>query len=148
MSSLLVLGNYNCEYNRVDKTNYINWDSTTHSIEVMENGTNEDTYNVMLDVPMDSVRDYNYCKIDGKEYFLAPVRAIDGGMCLVECTADVLHQNREKIYLSEQLVERNAKHKNSYMRDSMKTFASYDTVDCLKFSTGGVSDSIILITAG
>ena len=148
MASLLVLGNYTCEYNRVDKTDFIEWDSETHSIEVLENGTNEDTYNVILDIHMDSVRDYNYCKIDGKEYFLAPVRAIDGGMCLVECTADVLHQNRERIYNSEQTVLRNAKYVNSYLSDPKKVYASYDTIDCLKFSNGNVQDSIILITAG
>lgn len=148
MSSLLVLGNYNCEYNRVDKTNYINWDSTTHSIEVMENGTNEDTYNVMLDVPMDSVRDYNYCKIDGKEYFLNPVRAIDGGMCEVECKSDVLYQNRERIYNSVQLVERNATHINGYLHDTMIPNACYDNVECIEFPNGINNDSIILITVG
>lgn len=148
MSSLLVLGNYNCEYNRVDKTNYINWDSTTHSIEVMENGTNEDTYYVILDVPMDSVRDYNYCKIDGKEYFLNPVRAIDGGMCEVECKSDVLYQNRTRIYNSEQVVEKNETFYQTYFKDPNFTYASYELIDCYKFPNSMVDDTIILMTVG
>lgn len=146
--SNLVLGVYNCEYNRVDKSNYIIWDDDVMNVDIFENGTDEDTYTIILDMTMEDVRPYNYCKIDGKEYFLEPVRAIDGGMCEIKATADVLHQNRDRIYLTEQLVERNAKHYNAYMRDSMKTFASYDTVDVLKFSNGNTSDSIILITAG
>lgn len=148
--STLYLGSYTCEYNRVDKTDYITFQTTSHNVTIFENDTNEDYYTIILDMEMEMVRQFNYCKIDGKEFFLEPVRAIDGGMCEIKATADVLFQNRELIYNTVQLVERNAKNKNAYLDDPMMTFASYDTIACVSFpqTSSNVKDTIILITAG
>lgn len=146
--SNLVLGVYNCEPNRVDKSNYIIWDDDVMDVDILANGTEEDSYNILLNMTMEEVRPYNYCKIDGKEYFLELNQAMDGGMCLVTANADYLHQDRERIYNSVQLVERNAKHVNAYLHDSMIPNASYDTINCIEFPNAINDDCIILMTVG
>lgn len=146
--SNLFLGTYSCEYNRVDKTNYISFESQPHVVDIFENGTDEDTYTIILDMTMEDVRPYNYCKIDGKEYFLEPVRAIDGGMCEIKATADVLHQNRTRIFNSEQVVEKNETFYQTYFKDPNFTYAAYELIDCYKFPNSMVDDTIILMTVG
>ena len=145
--SVLVFGNYTCEYNRVDKSAYITYDNTSYDVDILNTGTNEDNYIFTVDMTMDELRAFNYCKIDGKEYFIEPVRALNGGISEVKATVDVLHQNRAIIYDSDQLVERNAKKFNAYLNDPLKTYASYETVDCKVFS-GNPDESLILITCG
>ena len=146
--AILFLGKYNCEYNRVDKTNYTTYDNTQHDVTLLETGTDEDSYVFDIDLDMETMRQYNYCRIDGREYFIEPIQALNGGISRIKATIDVLMQNRSVIYNSEQLVERNAKHFNTYLRDPQKVYASYDTVDVLAFPNTAPSDSIILITCG
>ena len=63
-------------------------------------------------------------------------------------TFDYLHNNKEKIYNSVQLVTRNAKNRNAYLVDNEMTFTNYDLIDCYEFPNTINNDSIILITVG
>ena len=145
----VILGNYSCEYNRVDKTNYINLDhNTLTTVDVFDTGTDEDKYIFIVDGTIDTFKQYNYCSIDGNFYFLEPYKVLDGGMCEMMATYDYLYNNKEKIYNSVQLVTRNAKHRNAYMVDNEMTFTNYDLIDCYEFPNAINNDSIILITVG
>ena len=145
----LILGNYSCEYNRVDKTNYINLDNNTvTTVELFDTGTDEDKYIFIVDGNIDNFKQYNYCSIDGKYYFLEPYKVLDGGMCEMLATFDFLYNNKEKIYNSVQLVTRNAKNRNAYLVDNEMTFTNYDLIDCYEFPNAINNDSIILITVG
>ena len=145
----VILGNYSCEYNRVDKTNYINLDhNTLTSVDVFDTGTDEDKYIFIVDGTIDTFKQYNYCSIDGNFYFLEPYKVLDGGMCEMMATFDYLYNNKEKIYNSVQLVTRNAKNRNAYLVDNEMTFTNYDLIDCYEFPNAINNDSIILITVG
>ena len=145
----VILGNYSCEYNRVDKTNYINLDHNTLStVDVFDTGTDEDKYIFIMDGTIDTFKQYNYCSIDGNFYFLEPYKVLDGGMCEMMATFDYLYNNKEKIYNSVQLVSRNAKNRNAYLVDNEMTFTNYDLIDCYEFPNAINNDSIILITVG
>ena len=145
----VILGNYSCEYNRVDKTNYINLDNNTlTTVDLFDTGTDEDKYIFIMDGTIDSFKQYNYCSIDGNFYFLEPYKVLDGGMCEMMATFDYLYNNKEKIYNSVQLVTRNAKNRNAYLVDNEMTFTNYDLIDCYEFPNAINNDSIILITVG
>ena len=145
----VILGNYSCEYNRVDKTNYINLDhNTLTTVDVFDTGTDEDKYIFIVDGTIDTFKQYNYCSIDGNFYFLEPYKVLDGGMCEMMATFDYLYNNKEKIYNSVQLVTRNAKNRNAYLVDNEMTFTNYDLIDCYEFPNAISNDSIILITVG
>ena len=145
----VILGNYSCEYNRVDKTNYINLDhNTLTTVDVFDTGTDEDKYIFIVDGTIDTFKQYNYCSIDGNFYFLEPYKVLDGGMCEMMATFDYLYNNKEKIYNSVQLVTRNAKNRNAYLVDNEMTFTNYDLIDCYEFPNAINNDSIILITVG
>ena len=145
----VILGNYSCEYNRVDKTNYINLDNNTlTSVELFDTGTDEDKYIFIMDGTIDTFKQYNYCSIDGNFYFLEPYKVLDGGMCEMMASFDFLYNNKEKIYNSVQLVSRNAKNRNAYLVDNEMTFTNYDLIDCYEFPNAINNDSIILITVG
>lgn len=146
--STLLLGVYTCEPQRVDKTNYITYDATYYDVVILENGTNEDEYRIVIDSPIETTRQYNYAKIDGREYFLEPVGAVDGGMSELVARADVLFQNRERIYNSEQVVERNETIYQSYLKDNEMNYAEYELIDCYQFPQGMTDDTIILMTVG
>ena len=123
----VILGNYSCEYNRVDKTNYINLDNNTlTTVDLFDTGTDEDKYIFIMDGTIDTFKQYNYCSIDGNFYFLEPYKVLDGGMCEMMATFDYLYNNKEKIYNSVQLVSRNAKNRNAYLVDNEMTFTNYD----------------------
>ena len=145
----VILGNYSCEYNRVDKTNYINIDNNTlTTVDLFDTGTDEDKYIFIMDGTIDTFKQYNYCSIDGNFYFLEPYKVLDGGMCEMMATFDYLYNNKEKIYNSVQLVSRNAKNRNAYLVDNEMTFTNYDLIDCYEFPNAINNDSIILITVG
>lgn len=145
----VILGNYSCEYNRVDKTNYINLDNNTlTTVDLFETGTDEDKYIFIVDGNIDTYKQYNYCSIDGNFYFLEPYKVLDGGMCEMIATFDYLYNNKEQIYNSVQLVTRNAKNRNAYLVDNEMTFTNYDLIDCYEFPNAINNDSIILITVG
>ena len=145
----VILGNYSCEYNRVDKTNYINLDNNTlTTVDLFDTGTDEDKYIFIVDGTIDTFKQYNYCSIDGNFYFLEPYKVLDGGMCEMMATFDYLYNNKEKIYNSVQLVTRNAKNRNAYLVDNEMTFTNYDLIDCYEFPNAISNDSIILITVG
>lgn len=145
----VILGNYSCEYNRVDKTNYINLDNNTlTTVDVFDTGTDEDKYIFIMDGTIDTFKQYNYCSIDNNFYFLEPYKVLDGGMCEMIATFDYLYNNKEKIYNSVQLVTRNAKKRNAYLVDNEMTFTNYDLIDCYEFPNAINNDSIILITVG
>ena len=145
----VILGNYSCEYNRVDKTNYINLDNNTlTTVDLFDTGTDEDKYIFIMDGTIDTFKQYNYCSIDGNFYFLEPYKVLDGGMCEMMATFDYLYNNKEKIYNSVQLVSRNAKNRNAYLVDNEMTFTNYDLIDCYEFPNTINNDSIILITVG
>ena len=145
----VILGNYSCEYNRVDKTNYINLNNNTlTTVDVFDTGTDEDKYIFIMDGTIDTFKQYNYCSIDGNFYFLEPYKVLDGGMCEMMATFDYLYNNKEKIYNSVQLVSRNAKKRNAYLVDNEMTFTNYDLIDCYEFPSAINNDSIILITVG
>ena len=145
----VILGNYSCEYNRVDKSNYINLDNNTLTmVDVFDTGTDEDKYIFIMDGSIDTFKQYNYCSIDGNFYFLEPYKVLDGGMCEMMATFDYLYNNKEKIYNSVQLVSRNAKNRNAYLVDNEMTFTNYDLIDCYEFPNAINNDSIILITVG
>ena len=145
----VILGNYSCEYNRVDKTNYINLDNNTlTTVDLFNTGTDEDKYIFIMDGTIDTFKQYNYCSIDGNFYFLEPYKVLDGGMCEMMATFDYLYNNKEKIYNSVQLVSRNAKNRNAYLVDNEMTFTNYDLIDCYEFPNAINNDSIILITVG
>lgn len=145
----VILGNYSCEYNRVDKTNYINLDhNTLTTVDVFDTGTDEDKYIFIMDGSIDTFKQYNYCSIDNNFYFLEPYKVLDGGMCEMMATFDYLYNNNEKIYNSVQLVTRNAKNRNAYLVDNEMTFTNYDLIDCYEFPNAINNDSIILITVG
>ena len=145
----VILGNYSCEYNRVDKTNYINIDNNTlTTVDLFDTGTDEDKYIFIVDGTIDTFKQYNYCSIDGNFYFLEPYKVLDGGMCEMMATFDYLYNNKEKIYNSVQLVTRNAKNRNAYLVDNEMTFTNYDLIDCYEFPNAINNDSIILITVG
>ena len=145
----VILGNYSCEYNRVDKTNYINLDNNTlTTVDLFDTGTNEDKYIFIMDGTIDTFKQYNYCSIDDNFYFLEPYKVLDGGMCEMMATFDYLYNNKEKIYNSVQLVTRNAKNRNAYLVDNEMTFTNYDLIDCYEFPNAINNDSIILITVG
>ena len=145
----VILGNYSCEYNRVDKTNYINLDNNTlTTVDLFDTGTDEDKYIFIIDGSIDTFKQYNYCSIDGNFYFLEPYKVLDGGMCEMIATFDYLYNNKEKIYNSVQLVSRNAKNRNAYLVDNEMTFTNYDLIDCYEFPNAINNDSIILITVG
>lgn len=145
----VILGNYSCEYNRVDKTNYINLDNNTlTTVDLFDTGTDEDKYIFIMDGTIDTFKQYNYCSIDGNFYFLEPYKVLDGGMCEMMATFDYLYNNKEKIYNSVQLVSRNAKNRNAYLVDNEMTFTNYDLIDCYEFPNAINNDSIILITVG
>lgn len=145
----VILGNYSCEYNRVDKTNYINLDNNTlTTVDLFDTGTDEDKYIFIMDGTIDTFKQYNYCSIDGNFYFLEPYKVLDGGMCEMMATFDYLYNNKEKIYNSVQLVTRNAKNRNAYLVDNEMTFTNYDLIDCYEFPNAINNDSIILITVG
>ena len=145
----VILGNYSCEYNRVDKTNYINLDNNTlTTVDLFDTGTDEDKYIFIIDGTIDTFKQYNYCSIDGNFYFLEPYKVLDGGMCEMMATFDYLYNNKEKIYNSVQLVSRNAKNRNAYLVDNEMTFTNYDLIDCYEFPNAINNDSIILITVG
>lgn len=145
----VILGNYSCEYNRVDKTNYINLDNNTlTTVDVFDTGTDEDKYIFIMDGTIDTFKQYNYCSIDNNFYFLEPYKVLDGGMCEMVATFDYLYNNKEKIYNSVQLVTRNAKKRNAYLVDNEMTFTNYDLIDCYEFPNAINNDSIILITVG
>ena len=145
----VILGNYICEYNRVDKTNYINLDNNTlTNVDLFDTGTDEDKYIFIVDGNIDNFKQYNYCSIDGNFYFLEPYKVLDGGMCEMKATFDYLYNNKEQIYNSVQLVTRNAKNRNAYLVDNEMTFTNYDLIDCYEFPNAINNDSIILITVG
>ena len=145
----VILGNYSCEYNRVDKTNYINLDNNTlTTVDLFDTGTDEDKYIFIMDGTIDTFKQYNYCSIDNNFYFLEPYKVLDGGMCEMMATFDYLYNNKEKIYNSVQLVTRNAKNRNAYLVDNEMTFTNYDLIDCYEFPNAINNDSIILITVG
>ena len=145
----VILGNYSCEYNRVDKTNYINLDhNTLTAADLFDTGTDEDKYIFIVDGTIDTFKQYNYCKIDNNFYFLEPYKVLDGGMCEMMATFDYLYNNKEQIYNSVQLVTRNAKNRNAYLVDNEMTFTNYDLIDCYEFPNAINNDSIILITVG
>ena len=145
----VILGNYSCEYNRVDKTNYINLDNNTLTAsDLFDTGTDEDKYIFIVDGNIDTFKQYNYCKIDNNFYFLEPYKVLDGGMCEMMATFDYLYNNKEQIYNSVQLVTRNAKNRNAYLVDNEMTFTNYDLIDCYEFPNAINNDSIILITVG
>ena len=145
----VILGNYSCEYNRVDKTNYINLDhNTLTTTDLFDTGTDEDKYIFIVDGNIDTFKQYNYCKIDNNFYFLEPYKVLDGGMCEMMATFDYLYNNKEQIYNSVQLVTRNAKNRNAYLVDNEMTFTNYDLIDCYEFPNAINNDSIILITVG
>lgn len=145
----VILGNYTCEYNRVDKTNYINLDhNTLTTADLFDTGTDEDKYIFIVDGNIDTFKQYNYCSIDGIFYFLEPYKVLDGGMCEMMATFDYLYNNKEQIYNSVQLVTRNAKNRNAYLVDNEMTFTNYDLIDCYEFPNAINNDSIILITVG
>ena len=145
----VILGNYSCEYNRVDKTNYINLDhNTLTAADLFDTGTDEDKYIFIVDGTIDTFKQYNYCKIDNNFYFLEPYKVLDGGMCEMMATFDYLYNNKEQIYNSVQLVTRNAKNRNAYLVDNEMTFTNYDLIDCYEFPNAINQDSIILITVG
>ena len=145
----VILGNYSCEYNRVDKTNYINLENNTLStVDLFDTGTDEDKYIFIMDGSIDTFKQYNYCSIDNNFYFLEPYKVLDGGMCEMMATFDYLYNNKEKIYNSVQLVTRNAKNRNAYLVDNEMTFTNYDLIDCYEFPNAINQDSIILITVG
>ena len=145
----VILGNYSCEYNRVDKTNYINLNhNTLTTVDLFDTGTYEDKYIFIVDGNIDTFKQYNYCSIDGNFYFLEPYKVLDGGMCEMLATFDYLYNNKEKIYNSVQLVTRNAKNRNAYLVDNEMTFTNYDLIDCYEFPNAINNDSIILITVG
>ena len=145
----VILGNYSCEYNRVDKTNYINLDNNTlTTVDLFDTGTDEDKYIFIIDGTIDTFKQYNYCSIDNNFYFLEPYKVLDGGMCEMMATFDYLYNNKEKIYNSVQLVTRNAKNRNAYLVDNEMTFTNYDLIDCYEFPNAINNDSIILITVG
>ena len=145
----VILGNYSCEYNRVDKTNYINLENNTlTTVDLFDTGTDEDKYIFIMDGTIDTFKQYNYCSIDGNFYFLEPYKVLDGGMCEMMATFDYLYNNKEKIYNSVQLVSRNAKNRNAYLVDNEMTFTNYDLIDCYEFPNAINNDSIILITVG
>ena len=144
----VILGNYSCEYNRVDKTNYINLNNTLTTVDLFDTGTDEDKYIFIMDGTIDTFKQYNYCSIDGNFYFLEPYKVLDGGMCEMMATFDYLYNNKEKIYNSVQLVSRNAKNRNAYLVDNEMTFTNYDLIDCYEFPNAINNDSIILITVG
>ena len=145
----VILGNYSCEYNRVDKTNYINLDNNTlTTVDLFDTGTDEDKYIFIMDGNIDTFKQYNYCSIDGNFYFLEPYKVLDGRMCEMMATFDYLYNNKEKIYNSVQLVSRNAKNRNAYLVDNEMTFTNYDLIDCYEFPNAINNDSIILITVG
>ena len=145
----VILGNYSCEYNRVDKTNYINLNhNTLTAADLFDTGTDEDKYIFIVDGNIDTFKQYNYCKIDNNFYFLEPYKVLDGGMCEMMATFDYLYNNKEKIYNSVQLVTRNAKNRNAYLVDNEMTFTNYDLIDCYEFPNAINNDSIILITVG
>ena len=145
----VILGNYSCEYNRVDKTNFINLDhNTLTTVDLFDTGTNEDKYIFIMDGTIDTFKQYNYCSIDNNFYFLEPYKVLDGGMCEMMATFDYLYNNKEKIYNSVQLVSRNAKNRNAYLVDNEMTFTNYDLIDCYEFPNAINNDSIILITVG
>ena len=145
----IILGNYTCEYNRVDKTNYINLDhNTLTTADLFDTGTDEDKYIFIVDGNIDTFKQYNYCKIDNNFYFLEPYKVLDGGMCEMIATFDYLYNNKEQIYNSVQLVTRNAKNRNAYLVDNEMTFTNYDLIDCYEFPNAINNDSIILITVG
>ncbi len=145
----VILGNYSCEYNRVDKTNYINLENNTLStVDLFDTGTDEDKYIFIMDGSIDTFKQYNYCSIDNNFYFLEPYKVLDGGMCEMMATFDYLYNNKEKIYNSVQLVTRNAKNRNAYLVDNEMTFTNYDLIDCYEFPNAINNDSIILITVG
>ena len=145
----IILGNYSCEYNRVDKTNYINLDhNTLTTTDLFDTGTDEDKYIFIMDGTIDTFKQYNYCSIDNNFYFLEPYKVLDGGMCEMMATFDYLYNNKEKIYNSVQLVTRNAKNRNAYLVDNEMTFTNYDLIDCYEFPNAINNDSIILITVG
>lgn len=145
----VILGNYSCEYNRVDKTNYINIDDNTlTTVDLFDTGTDEDKYIFIVDGNIDTFKQYNYCSIDSNFYFLEPYKVLDGGMCEMMATFDYLYNNKEQIYNSVQLVTRNAKKRNAYLVDNEMTFTNYDLIDCYEFPNAINNDSIILITVG
>ena len=145
----VILGNYSSEYNRVDKTNYINLDNNTlTTVDLFNTGTNEDKYIFIMDGTIDTFKQYNYCSIDGNFYFLEPYKILDGGMCEMMATFDYLYNNKDLIYNSTQLVTRNAKNRNAYLVDNEMTFTNYDLIDCYEFQNAINNDSIILITVG
>ena len=145
----VILGNYSCEYNRVDKTNYINLNhNTLTTVDVFDTGTDEDKYIFIMDGTIDTFKQYNYCSIDNNFYFLEPYKVLDGGMCEMMATFDYLYNNKEQIYNSVQLVSRNAKNRNAYLVDNEMTFTNYDLIDCYEFPNAINNDSIILITVG
>lgn len=145
----VILANYSCEYNRVDKTNYINIDDNTlTTVDLFDTGTDEDKYIFIMDGTIDTFKQYNYCSIDGNFYFLEPYKVLDGGMCEMMATFDYLYNNKEQIYNSVQLVSRNAKNRNAYLVDNEMTFTNYDLIDCYEFPNAINNDSIILITVG
>ena len=145
----VILGNYSCEYNRVDKTNFINLDhNTLTTVDLFDTGTDEDKYIFIMDGNIDTFKQYNYCSIDNNFYFLEPYKVLDGGMCEMMATFDYLYNNKEKIYNSVQLVTRNAKNRNAYLVDNEMTFTNYDLIDCYEFPNAINNDSIILITVG
>ena len=145
----IILGTYTCEYNRVDKTNYINLDhNTLTTTDLFDTGTDEDKYIFIVDGNIDTFKQYNYCKIDNNFYFLDPYKVLDGGMCEMMATFDYLYNNKEQIYNSVQLVTRNAKNRNAYLVDNEMTFTNYDLIDCYEFPNAINNDSIILITVG
>ena len=144
----VILGNYSCEYNRVDKTNYINLNNTLTNVDLFDTGTDEDKYIFIMDGTIDTFKQYNYCSIDDNFYFLDPYKVLDGGMCEMMATFDYLYNNKEKIYNSVQLVSRNAKKRNAYLVDNEMTFTNYDLIDCYEFPNAINNDSIILITVG
>ena len=145
----VILGNYSCEYNRVDKTNFINLDhNTLTTVDLFDTGTDEDKYIFIVDGNIDNFKQYNYCSIDNNFYFLEPYKVLDGGMCEMMATFDYLYNNKEKIYDSTQLVTRNAKNRNAYLVDNEMTFTNYDLIDCYEFPNAINNDSIILITVG
>ena len=145
----VILGNYSCEYNRLNKTNYINLDNNTlTTVDLFDTGTDEDKYIFIMDGTIDTFKQYNYCSIDNNFYFLEPYKVLDGGMCEMMATFDYLYNNKEKIYNSVQLVTRNAKNRNAYLVDNEMTFTNYDLIDCYEFPNAINNDSIILITVG
>ena len=145
----VILGNYSCEYNRVDKNNYINLENNTlTTVDLFDTGTDEDKYIFIMDGTIDTFKQYNYCSIDNNFYFLEPYKVLDGGMCEMMAAFDYLYNNKEKIYNSVQLVSRNAKNRNAYLVDNEMTFTNYDLIDCYEFPNAINNDSIILITVG